>query len=440
MSFVTTHRKGFPLGILFLFLLTACLARPTAPPSPPTVATPDSLVFTTPTPAPNTLIVVGGFVGDAEIRLRRIFTDFTAASGIEVQYYGQGEVAEQLRELVEAHQTPDIILLPKAQWLHELAGAGAIAPLAPRVAAAVEQNFSEGWQREVSHEGTFYGVPFDANLKSLLWYRPSPTLTIPADFEGLLALAEERAAIGQSTFTLTGGEPFMLTDWFEHVLLATAGGEVYDGLIAHELAWTDPRVVAAAEDFVTLLQPDYIIAGAEGAQLPLNADALALTLTPPNGDSRLWLGQGSIVARYAETLALTAGEDYEVAPFPTDGSVVVIGSLAVGTNGRAETTELLLYLTQPEAVTAWVQSGGFLSPNLALSPDVYPSEVARAEAELLVSAAAIRPDLSDQLPPHLGYPYLGNQLREMLLRPDEIELILGEIEQVAIRDQGRIVP
>lgn len=362
---------------------------------------------------------------------------FTAETGVQTLYRGNGEVAELLRQSVESGQTPDVILLPKANWLHELASAGAIPPLSADVVSTVEANFSDTWQQEVSHEGMLYGVPFDANLKSLLWYRPAPEVNAPTTLADLEALATTRSESGNATLTVTGGAGWMLTDWFENILLATAGTEVYDALITHQIPWTDTRVVAAAEAYVALLQPSHILDGQNGATLPLDEVAFARTFNATSAESLFWIGQGSIVTRYANASSLIPETDYTMAPFPTNGALVVVGSLAVGTNERTETSQFLHYLAQPQSVEPWVQAGGFISPNLALPSADYPTSVSRTEAELLINAPALRGDLSDQLPPNLN-TYLGEQLREMLLRPTNIETILAEIEAIATRDQGRV--
>lgn len=423
------------LFITILFFLLGCSPRPTPAPSLPSRFVSDP----TPTPAPadNTLFVIGSFTGDQETQMLALLERFTAETGIQTLYRGNGEVAELLRQSVEAGQTPDVLLLPKANWLHELASAGAITPLSGEATKTVQTNFSETWQQEVTHDGLLYGVPFDANLKSLLWYRPTPDVTAPNSLEDLTTLATTRGEAGNTTLTVTGGAGWMLTDWFENILLATAGPEIYDALITHQIPWTDSRVVAAAETYVNLLQPVHVLDGQDGATLPLDEVAFARTFNSTSTESLFWLGQGSIVTRYANAASLIPETDYTVAPFPTNGALVVVGSLAVGTNDRPETSQFLNYLTQPQSVEPWVQAGGFISPNLALPSADYPTSVSRTEADLLINAPALRGDLSDQLPPNLN-TYLGEQLRELLKRPTEIETILAEIEAVATREQGRV--
>jgi ABC-type glycerol-3-phosphate transport system substrate-binding protein len=97
--------------------------------------------------------------------------------------------------------------------------------------------------------------------------------------------------------------------------------------------------------------------------------------------------------------------------------------------------DLLNFLAQPEAVEPWVEAGGFTSPNLEVSLDSYPTELARQEAALIREAPLFRYDLSDLLPPNLQAT-LYDELRAMLLQPDNVPAILAEIEQIAHREQG----
>lgn len=423
---------------LLLLLLAGCAARPTPAPREA-----DGSLPSTPTPAAagRALRVVGRFTGGDEGAMRALLARFTSATGIPAEYEGAGEVAELLRTQVEAGATPDVILLPKAEWVGELAAAGAIPPLPDAVAATVRANFSPAWVAVASHEGALYGVPFDANAKSLLWYRPAALAAVgatpPATLEELIDLAAALERAGTVPFAVPGGAGWPLTDWFENVLLATAGPTAYDALIRHELVWDDPAVSAATEQWAALLRDEWVMGGQEGAAtLPLEARTFGQALA--EGGAAMWLGQGSIVHGYAAENGLLPGEGYDFFPFPADGGVIVIGSVAVATHEEPATLALIEFLAQPEAVEPWVRAGGFVSPNQALPLAAYPTDLARREAELLMTAPLFRSDLSDRLPPNLGYPFLGDTLREMLRHPDDLPRFLAEIERIATREQGGV--
>jgi ABC-type glycerol-3-phosphate transport system substrate-binding protein len=445
MNHLHRLQNSFLARLLYMFalflLLTACGARPM-----PAIKSPPAFSLVAPaapaTSASDALLVIGRFVGDDEVPMRALLADFTETHGIEVEYEGAGEVATLLQERVEAGLTPDVILLPKAHWLGELASAGAIPELSDEVAQVVQANFSSAWVDLVSYQGGVYGVPFDANAKSIVWYRPKalPTRdsTLPRTLEELFGLAEALEAENEVAFVLPGGAGWVLTDWFENILLASAGTQVYDDLTRHRISWTDPTIQEAAQLFVSLLRDEWVMDGVEeAAHLALDYQNFGRAFSRSTPAATMWLGQGSIVNSFAAQNDLQPNKDYDLFPFPADGTTIVIGSVAVGTNNKPQSQALLAFLAQPEAVAPWVKAGGFISPNEKLPLKSYPTLITRHEAQLLKQAQRFRSDLSDKLPPNLGFPYLGNQLRQMLLRPDQVMGILAEIEQVASREQGK---
>ena len=435
-------RASFLLALAFLLSLTACLQRP-SPMAKPSASF--SLVAATPTtdPVNESLLVIGRFVGDDERHMREVLSRFTAETSIEVQYQGDGEVAELLHNLVEEGRTPDVVLLPKAHWLKEMASAQAIVPLSDEVHRAVETHFSQAWRDLVSYDNTLYGVPFDANAKSLLWYRPDALQQAghqaPTTFEQLLDLCQELEAQGIVPFVVPGGAGWLLTDWFENIILAKAGPQLYDDLMTHRIAWTDPAVEEVADVYSSLLREPWLLGGTqEAATLSLNPENFARAFDPAQAEAAMWLGQGSIVHSFAAEKELLPGQAYDVFPFPADGNMIVIGSVAVATNQQANTMRVLNFLAQPEALESWVKAGNFISANHHLPLEHYPTQLARQEAELLSNAIHLHADLSDRLPPHLGFPFLGDQFRKILTKPDELTKILTEIEQIATREQGSV--
>ncbi len=435
-------RASFLVALAFLlsFFLAACLGRPTpAAKVPPSF----SLSRSTPTVYPNNtpLLIIGRFVGDDEIQMRKILANFTAETGIEVQYEGDGEVAELLRESVEAGQPPDVVLLPKTHWLEEMASGQAIVPLADEARRAVEAHFSDAWLDLASYDNQLYGVPFDANAKSLLWYRPDVLEQIgrepPTTLDDLFELADQLTKQGMVPFVVPGEAGWLLTDWFENIILAQAGPDLYDKLMSHDVAWNDSAVEEIAQTYRSLLRDTWVMDGVqEAAKLPLNPEVFnrAFGAKSEQAEAVMWLGQGSIVNSFAAEKGLLPSQDYDVFPFPADGSMIVIGSVAVATNQRAETMSFFSFLAQPNALESWIKAGNFISPNRDVPLDHYPTQLARQEAELLTHATRFRPDLSDRLPPHLGFPFLGDQFRKILTHPNELANILATIEQVATRE------
>lgn len=424
--------------LLLNLLVTACGARPTPAPTPEPFFTLDA---PTPTvrPPDTPLFVLGHFTGESEAALQQVLARFEEETGVIIEYQGEPEVAEGLRQFVTEGRTPDVLLLPRPNWLRELAAADAIPPLDEEVAREVAANFGPAWVDLVSYEGQLFGVPLDANAKSLLWYRPSQLealgLEPPQTLDDLFSLGATTSQQGRPLFAVPGEPRWPLTDWFESVLLATAGPQTYDALAAHSIAWTDPVVQQAAEQFVSLLRDEWLMGGAEGAaKMPLRGETFAEAFDPNNPGATMWQGQGVSMRSLINESAFDE-QDFDFVPFPAEGGIVGAGSVAVATNASEEAMALLRFLSEPETIELWIGEEGFISPNHEVSLDSYPTRLARQEAELVREATLFRYDLSDLLPPNLR-DSLYTSLREMILHPDDVPLILEQIEQVAHREQG----
>lgn len=427
-----------PLLIILLLLVAGCgqIQPPPTGESPPW-ETPRP----TPTPPPAGRVrLLASWRGGDEAGFLRALEVFTARTGIAVDYTGEAEVADALLAAVEAGVPPDVVVLPKPNWLWELASAGAIPPLPPDVAALVERDFSPAWVELVSYGGEPYGVPVRAASKSLLWYRPDALRSAPAldTLDDLEAAAEGLSARGVKPFVVPAGEGggWPLTDWFENILLAEAGPAAYEALARHDIPWTHPDVRRAAVRFAGLLRDEWLLGGAEGAvELPL-AESFEAAFTPPRPRAAFWLGLGPVVEGQRRKFPhLRPGEHIGVTSFPANG-VVGVADVAVALNGREETRRLMAFLAGAEMPLLWVGAGGyFISPNRALSPSAYTDSFRAYEARQLQEAAAFAYDLSDRLPRLLAQE-LQRGLTALLLSPDDVDAVLAQIEEVAGREQG----
>jgi alpha-glucoside transport system substrate-binding protein len=104
---------------------------------------------------------------------------------------------------------------------------------------------------------------FSADIKSLVWYRPdvfaAKGYEVPTTWDEMEALMEQMVANGDTPWAIglesgaASGWP--ATDWIEDIMLRTAGPDVYDQWVNHEIPWTDPRVQEAFEIFRQDCQP-----------------------------------------------------------------------------------------------------------------------------------------------------------------------------------------
>jgi alpha-glucoside transport system substrate-binding protein len=344
-------------------------------------------------------------------RFGAVLDAFSRRTGAQVDYRSaQHRLPQELAERIARGDPPDVAFLPQPGLLRELAGQGRLVPLDEETEEAVAAHFSPALAGLASYDGRLYGVWFKAANKSLVWYDVALFERLgvvpPSDLDGLLELSRRVTASGTPAFAVSGGSAWTLTDWFENLYLRMAGPAAYDALAERRIPWTHLTVVRALERMSTLLAPEHVAGGVEGA---LTTD-FAVSVQDVFGSPRraAMVVEGDFVAGVVTGSTDAALRvDADVFPFPTgpDGrrGVVGGGDVAVQLRSTPGAAALLRFLATPEAAAIWAAEGGFLSPNLDLDLSVYPDEVTRSVARRLLEAGEdFRFDLSDLQPAAFG--------------------------------------
>ena len=122
---------------------------------------------------------------------------------------------------------------------------------------ALNEQLGESFVAAGEVDGAHYGIPSNINLKSMVWYPKddfdAAGYTVPTTFDELTALADEIKGDGGTPwcvgFESGGATGWPATDWMEDIMLRTAGPDVYDQWVSHEIPFNDPAVATAAETF-----------------------------------------------------------------------------------------------------------------------------------------------------------------------------------------------
>ena len=109
-------------------------------------------------------------------------------------------------------------------------------------------------------------------MKSFVWYSPKMFKDngweIPKTWDDLLALSDKIAATGIKPWCagIESGDAtgWPATDWLEDVLLRTAGPDVYDQWVNHEIPFNDPQSSTALDDVGGILKNDEYVNGGFG--------------------------------------------------------------------------------------------------------------------------------------------------------------------------------
>ena len=394
-----------------------------------------------------TMTVVGTGQPD---QMQPLFDDFSTKTGISVAYE-MTEGQSRLRNCQANGDCPDVALVPWPGLLKDLATEGTVVDLSSFVSSTVlSNNYTSGWIDLGKVDDTLYGVWYQAGNKSIVWHDPSEFTnqgwSTPTTWSELLSLSDQISnTTGTAPWSIGSRDPaaagWPLTDWFEDILLHSAGPDVYDDLVAHDVPWTHTEVISAMTYFGDIFGNEHYQLG--GKQGTLDTHWYEALLAPFQEPPQAYLhhqanfAQGILSNQFPTQ---TAGTDYGLFPFPTidpahDPAVLAAGNLAMAFNDDDATQKLINYLITTDAADVWISNGN-ISPNRNADFNLYGDPNTRAAAEWLINANSVSYDLSDQLSSELNR-YLWSQMDDLVMAapdPDETEDVLARIERKASGD------
>jgi len=216
--------------------------------------------------------------------IQPVLVEFTSRTGITVNY---DETCDwnYIRSCTDYNTCPDVAIVPWPGLLADLGQEGKLVDLSPFINSTVlEANYATPWIDLGKFDGTLYGVWFNAANKSLVWYDPTEFVahswTTPTTWTDMMALSDVISnttgtppwTIGNESGAATG---WPLTDWFEDILLRSAGPEIYDNLVAHDIPWTHPEVISATIIFGEIFgNEEYQLGGINGTLNTFFIDAI----------------------------------------------------------------------------------------------------------------------------------------------------------------------
>jgi ABC-type glycerol-3-phosphate transport system substrate-binding protein len=395
-----------------------------------------------------TVEVAATWSGTEQRNFQAVLDAFHVRTGATVRYTSGGnDLALLLNSRLAGGAPPDVALIPQPGVVAQLAARGALVPLNAAAMAAIRANYSEAWQRLGQFYGQQYGFYFKAANKSLIWYRTDDFadagVSPPATWGDLVRISQMLADAGHVPMVVSAGDGWVLTDWFENVYLRLAGADDYDKLARHEIAWTDPTVVATLrllQQYWT--QPGFVEDGPSGALQVSFTQGVADVFGSAPAASMLF--EGDFVAAEIDKLGqVEVGQGARFFDFPSvNGSppaVVVAGDQAVAMKNTPGAMALMAFLASPAAASIEANKGGFISPNLNLTLAAYPDPATREAATPVVDASLLRFDLSDQTPLSFGGSSSADMwvlLQNFLSRSLDPVVVAGQLEAAATRDFG----
>jgi alpha-glucoside transport system substrate-binding protein len=349
---------------------------------------------------------------------QKVIDQFEQETGITVNVDAVGrDLPNVLPVRIAAGNPPDVAALPNPGQMKTFALQGALVPL-DNLSNLADLSPAMVNLGTVTVDGTdhVYGLFIGADVKSLVWYDPknfaAKGYTVPTSWPALVALSQQMIAKGDTPWTIglesgaASGWPG--TDWIEDIMLRTAGPDVYDQWVNHEIPWTSPAVKTAFQYFGQIaLNPQMVYGGTTGELLTNFGDAPnALFTTPPDA---YMMKQATFIQSFILTANpnLVAGEDYDVFTFPEiqpqyGTPLLGSGDLVGVFNNTPEALALADYLASAEAQAIWCGTLGKIAVNTKVDPSIYPDPITARAADMLANATIFRFDGSDLMPAAVG--------------------------------------
>ena len=345
---------------------------------------------------------------------KKTLEPFEQKTGIDVIVDEVGrDLPTVLPVRVAAGNPPDLAALPNPGQMKEFALQGALVALDDLANLADHPTAFVNLGTVGDH---VYGVFLAADLKSLVWYNSKEFAAhghkVPTSWPALIELSNQIVAEGGTPWAIGlesgAASGWAGTDWIEDIMLRTAGPDLYDKWVNHEIPWTHPAVKKAWEYFGQIVNAEgFVFGGATGALTINFGDSPNALFTDPPG------AHLHRQATFIQSFILKANpdlkpvEDYDIFVFPPISPVFGNPLLGAGDligvfNDTPEAKQLADYLASAEAQEIWCGTLGKLGINKNVDPAVYPDPITARAAGMLAGAETFRFDGSDLMPAAVG--------------------------------------
>jgi spermidine/putrescine-binding protein len=415
-----------------------------------TVVVPGAPVVVTATPRPvptgagaKTINVAATWGGSERDAFLAVIDAFTAKTGIQVNYESMRQnMGAILRTRVAAGNAPDIALEPRPGEVAEFARAGNLVDLS-FMKDDLTKAFNQGYLDVGNVDGKQVGFVWKANSKSTFWYRAADFKangwTPPKNMDEFVALADKIKAAGKIPMATDGGSGWVLTDYLENLVIRHMDAKKYNDLfVSHKVAWTDPDVKAALNDFVKFFKPGYQLGDAQGVLAGQFPNMIAQVFGPT--PKAMMLYEGGFVSVLVQDVNknIKPIDEMNFTIFPQadpkyNDPVMGGGDVAIMFRDSPEARQFLQYIVSPEAANVFAATNT-ISPNKQLDVSKFTNPLAKQEYQQLAAATVFVFDGSDLAPSAFGGDHLFTELQKLVQNPGNVDAIANELETFAKGD------
>ena len=366
-----------------------------------------------------TITVTCPWTGAEEGFFKKVVANFEKATGATVKHSCSQSSEQQIVIDIKAGSPSNISVFPQPGLAANMAAIGGLVPLGDKARDWVKTNYAAGssWADLGTYKGkdgksNFYGLFFNVNVKSLVWYIPEnfkeKGYKVPKSMEELQDLTKKIAADGGKPWCIGLGSDaatgWPATDWVEDMMLRTQSPQVYDDWTSNKMKFNDKRVVEAIESYGWFARNDASVDGGAKAvaTVSFKDSPKGMFGSPPK--CYMHRQASFIPAFFPEGKQEEADFFY----FPSFASkklgnpVLGGGTIMTITKDSKGARAWMEYLMHPEASEIWMAEGGFLTPMKSVKLDKYKTKQLRKQGEIFLNATTFRFDGSDLMPGAVG--------------------------------------
>ena len=342
--------------------------------------------------------------------MTKIFSHFTACTGIKIAYEGTDQFETLLPVRVKGGNAPDIAIIPQPGLVATMVATGKAVPVSAKVLANINKYYNPAWKAFTTVDGKVYGAPFGASSKSLVWYSPAQFkklgVTIPTTWAQMDAIAAKFKAAGVTPWcagiesgAATG---WPSTDWIEEMALRELGPDKYNQWWQGKLKFSSPEMQGVMAKVQAWVGTEAQVGNLQSVATRKFQDAGV----PGLKDGTCGMLQQASFYSSMFPAGTTFGADKDANAFylpPTNTKfgkpIEGAGEFPVAFNSKVATQRVTDYLSSPVYATERAKAGGWTSANSGVPLSAYTDPVLKVVAESLqAKKGAIVFDASDLMP------------------------------------------
>lgn len=358
---------------------------------------------------------ITGTEADAYKKSYQLFTECTGAT---VAYEDSKDFEAQVLVRIDSGNAPDVAIFPQPGLLSQIVNdKGAVKPLPEETEAFAKEYFPQDWLNYGVVNDIPFGLPNNADFKSLVWYNPKVWAekgwTVPTTWDELTALQDKIAASGTKPWCMGIGSGeatgWYMTDWLEEYVLRMSGPEVYDQWVTNEVKFTDPQIADALAGVGEIAKnPEMVNSGFGDVQTIASTQFSDPAAKVLSGECPMWRFAANGDAFFPAGTKF--GEDGDVNAFyfpPMNDqfgqTVLGGGTFYAAFQDRPEVDAFMYFAASPEYANERAKAGSYISSNKGLDGANASTPILQTALEKLQDPdTTFRFDASDLMPAQVG--------------------------------------